>query len=86
MVKRGFDQTATKEDLKPFATKDDLKDLATKAELARVEQKVDDGFRAVNSRLDLIREDIADLPHIREEPQDLRQRLVLVEKKVGLTK
>ena len=77
MVKRGFDQTATKEDLKRFATKEDFHAL---------ERKMDAGFFAVNSRIDLLREDISDLPDIREAVQnipDIKERLVRVERKVG---
>lgn len=84
MVKRGFDavdkrfdQTATKEDLNQFATKEDLHAL---------EQKMDAGFFAVNRRIDLLHEDLSDLPDIRDEVKDLVQRMERVEQKVGLTK
>ncbi|MDP3779181.1 MAG: hypothetical protein Q8R30_04025 [bacterium] len=53
MVKRGFDQTATKKDLEQFATKEDLAQLRT---------EMQDGFRGVNRRIDLLHEDISDLP------------------------
>lgn len=81
MVKRGFDQTATKEDLKQFATKDDLNRLEQK-----LEQKMDDGFFAVNRRIDLLHEDLSDLPDIREAVQNvpgMDERLVRVERKLG---
>ena len=68
MIKHGFDQTATKDDLHAL------------------EQKVDAGFQHVNARLDSIREDMSDLPTMREELHDLRQRLDRVEQKVGLVK
>lgn len=81
---------ATKEDLEQFATKEDLKQLATKEDLhlleRKLEQKVDAGFLAVNSRIDSLREDISDLPDIREAVQDVQnmdERLVRVEHKLG---
>ena len=74
-------EVATKKDLERFATKDDL---------ARVEQKIqhkmDVGFAGVNSRLDLVREDMNDLPTMREELDDFRNRLDRVEQKVGLAR
>ena len=45
MVKRGFDLTASKEDLKGFAAKDDLKGFATKEDLKGFATK--DDFRVV---------------------------------------
>jgi hypothetical protein len=48
-----------------------------------VEQKVDAGFQHVNARLDRIRDDIADLPAIREEIEDLRQRVERLEHPAG---
>ena len=81
IVKHGFDavdkrfgQVAMKEDLKRFATKDDLRQL---------EHKMDAGFEGVNRRVDLLREDISDLPEIREEVTDLGRRVDRVEQKVG---
>ena len=76
MVKRGFDQTATKEDLMQCATKEDLMQLRT---------EMQDGFRGVNRRIDLLHEDISDLPDIREELKDHDGRLMRVERKVGHT-
>lgn len=75
MVKHGFDETATKTEL-----------LALKKDLHQLAQKTDDGFFAVNRRLDLLREDISDLPDIRGAVQDLDERLVRVERKVGVGK
>lgn len=67
--------------------------MASKKDFSRLEQKVDgleqkmeDGFRSVNARLDIIREDISDLPAIRHELQDLRQRVKLLEEHAGITK
>ena len=81
MVNRRFDEMASKEDLKAFATKEDLKKFEQK-----LEHKMDVGFIGVNARIDLIREDISDLPTIREELDDFRHRLGRVEQKVGLVK
>ncbi|MFY9462974.1 MAG: hypothetical protein WAP52_02185 [Candidatus Sungiibacteriota bacterium] len=84
---------ASKEDLKGLATQEDLKGLVTqedlkgvKDDLHRLEQKVDAGFFAVNSRIDSLRNDISDLPDIREAVQDFQgvdDRLVRVERKLG---
>lgn len=46
-------------------------------------QKMEEGFFAVNRRLDLLHEDISDFPAIREELKDHDERLVRVERKVG---
>lgn len=75
---------ASKEDLKRFATKDDLERFATKEDFRQLEQKMDAGFFAVNTRIDLLRDDISDLPDIREEVQDLGVRMDRVERKVGI--
>lgn len=91
MVKRGFDevyarfdQTATQEDL--LVVKEDLS--AVKKDLSAVKkdltQKMEEGFFAVNRRLDLLHDDISDLPDIREELKDHDERLVRVEKKIGV--
>lgn len=69
-----------------MASKEDLKGLATKEYLHLLEQKMDAGFLAVNSRIDSLREDISDLPDIREavqETQNMDERLVRVERKLG---
>jgi len=98
MVKRGFDQTATKDDLKELATKAEFIHLEQKVDgleqkvdgleqkVDGLEQKMEDGFRGVNRRIDLLREDISDLPDIREELTDLGKRMDRVEHKVGLTR
>lgn len=91
MVKHGFDTMATKEDLMQFATKDDLRDLeqrmATKEDLAHLRAEMRDGFFAVSRRLDLIHEDISDLPDMREELKDHDERLIQqVERKVRVAK
>lgn len=84
MVKRGFDGTATKDDLKGFATKDDLKGLATKND-----------FRILADDLEIIRADIRDIkgslgPLVRtiaaqdREMQELRVRVARLERKAGV--
>ncbi|MEK7098934.1 MAG: hypothetical protein AAB916_00260 [Patescibacteria group bacterium] len=45
-----------------------------------------DGFHAVNRRIDLLHEDISDLPDIREEVRDHGERLTRVERKVGVAR
>jgi hypothetical protein len=86
MVKHGFDEVH--ERLDQTATKTEL--LAVKTEILIVKkdltQKMEEGFFAVNRRLDLLHEDISDLPAIREELKDHDERLVHVERKVGSRK
>lgn len=76
---------ASKEELQAFRM-----EMATKGDLRRLEQtleqKMEDGFRAVNRRIDLLHEDISDLPDIREEVQDYDERIARVERKVGFAK
>ncbi len=45
-----------------------------------------EGFQSVSARLDTIREDISDLPTMREELHDLRQRVEQLEHKAGVAK
>lgn len=89
MVKCGFDQTATKEDLKELATRVEL--LATKVELNDVKRTVRDiaeelnamhvDVRYIRSTTDaLVHSDIAQEDAI----EDLTSRVHRVEKKVGL--
>ena len=73
---------ASKEDLKKMASKEDLKLLATKTDLRILDQKVEAGFQHVNARLDTIRDDISDLPVMRQELRDLRHRVDRLEQKV----
>ena len=84
MVKHGFDEVherldATNERIDRTAT--EL--LAVKKDLT---QKMEEGFLAVNRRLDLLHDDISDLPAIREELKDHDERLVRVERKVSMRK
>lgn len=71
---------ASKEDLQRFATKEDMGEI--RAEMATKED-MEAGFFAVNRRIDLLREDISDLPEIREAVKDHDERLGRVEQKVG---
>ena len=80
MVKKGFDQTATKEELRAITLRLD----GLEKKVGGLDQKVDAGFFAVNRRIDLLHEDISDLPAMREELIDLRKRVERVERKVGL--
>ncbi len=86
MIKGGFDEVHTR--LDRMAIKDDLQavrmEMATKQELRTLEQKVDDGFQHVYARLDIIRDDISDLPTMREELHDIRHRIERLEQKAGL--
>lgn len=74
IVRHGFDEVHERLD-------------ATNTELSIVKkdltQKMEEGFFAVNRRLDLLHEDISDLPAIREELKDHDERFVRVEWKVG---
>jgi len=60
-------------------------EVEKKMEQMRTELRTEtqNGFHAVNRRLDLLHEDISDLPDIREELKDHDERLVRVEHKVG---
>jgi Skp family chaperone for outer membrane proteins len=71
IVKHGFDDMQQRFD--QSATKEDFRQLEQRIET--VKQKLDASFQHVNARLDRIRDDIADLPAIREELEDLRQRV-----------
>ena len=81
MVKRGFDNTATKEDIRSI--REDMKLLATKQELndglKGLEQAIDERFDHVDARLDTIEHDISDLPEIRQDRIDIDERLTKVD-------
>ena len=87
MVKRGFDETARKDET---ATKEDVRqireEMATKEDLNSFKKETRENFQSVYARLDLIREDISDLPAIREELQDLRVRVERLEHRAKATK
>lgn len=74
---KGFENVATKDDLKNLATKDELKD--TKDEMRS-------GFKILADTLDLVRSDIRDLKiSVEVDLKDLKHRVERLEKKVGLT-
>lgn len=58
--------------------------MASKEDLQALRTEMKDGFFTVNRRIDLLHEDISDLPDIREEVKDHDERLARVERKVGL--
>ena len=64
-----------------MASKEDIAEVRTEIQKCeeRLRIEMQDGFRGVNARLDLVREDISDLPAIRHELQDLRQRVERLE-------
>ena len=69
MVAKGFENTATKDDLKEFATKKEMRE----------------GFQIVNDTLGLIRDDIRDLKiSVEIDLKDLKNRVERLEKKVGI--
>ena len=81
MVARGFENTATKDDLKELATQQEL----TQG-LASVRQEMRSGFQVVTDTLDLIRSDIRDLKiSVEIDAKDLKHRVERLEKKVGLS-
>lgn len=83
MIKRGFDETATKAEIQHVDERlTTLEHRVTELgqHMTGLEQNVADGFAHVNARLDRIRDDIADLPAIREELKDLRQRVERLER------
>ena len=55
-----------------------------KGDVRRLEQKMDDGFRAVNKRLDLMHEEISDVPDMREAVEDHEKRLGRLERNAGV--
>ena len=66
-----------------MTSKEDVSRLEEKfgQRIEGLEQKMEDGFRGVNARLDLVREDISDLSAIRQGLQDLRQRVERLEQR-----
>jgi len=70
MVAKGFENTATKDDLEKLATKEEMRS----------------GFRVVTNSLDLIRADIRDLKISAEvDVKDLKHRVEQLEKKVSIS-
>ncbi len=50
--------------------------------VAKLAKAMDDNFRHVYARLDRIRDDISDVPAMRSELRDLRERVSRLERKV----
>ena len=69
-----------------MATKDDLKQFTTKEDMAQLRTEMQAGFFTVNRRIDLLHEDLSDVPDIREAVQDHSKRIERLEQKVGLGK
>jgi tRNA U34 5-carboxymethylaminomethyl modifying GTPase MnmE/TrmE len=75
-----------------MASKEDITQLRTELRtemqdrFTKVEKKMEDGFYAVNRRIDLLHEDLSDLPDIRDTMKDHEERLTRVERKVGSPK
>lgn len=83
MIKRGFDTTASKDDLHKVEERltGVEKRLSTgEGQMTGLKQKVDQGFQHINARLDLLRNDISDLPAMRQELRDLGQRVDRLER------
>ncbi len=72
MVKRGFDQTATKADLEKVQM--DLKEL---------EAKVDAGFASTNKSIRVLGGEMAEV-HVREKEQRHEERVRALERRVEL--
>ncbi len=84
MVKRGFDRTATKDDIRNMATKDDIHD-------------VKDDIRLLHDRINTLEDDVHDIkvamgPVVRvvaaldSDVKGLNLRVLRLERKVGLTR
>lgn len=88
MTQAGFRELGSKMD-KGFAEVDkkfaevDKKFVALTDALTHLARITDDNFRHVFARLDKIREDISDLPTLREELHNLSQRVDRLERKTG---
>ncbi|OGF63412.1 hypothetical protein A2662_04710 [Candidatus Giovannonibacteria bacterium RIFCSPHIGHO2_01_FULL_45_33] len=76
MIKRGFDDAASKSDIKRLDER-----------IAILETKTEDGFRHVNARLSTIEGDISDIrKHFvyRDEFEDLMARVKYLETKLSI--
>lgn len=83
LVKRGFDQTTTKEEIHELRKEVDRRFVAMTTAITNLAKATDDNFRHVNARLDRIRDDVSDIPTMREELYDIRDRVERLEKKIG---
>lgn len=80
MVKRGFDQTATKEDLKELAKKDEVN-----LRFAHVTERLDH----IDARLAIVEHDVAEIrKHFvyRDEFDEALERIATLEKRAGIKK
>jgi len=76
IVARGFENTATKDDLKNFATKDDLKNFATKDDLKNFATKDDLKNFATKDGLNQIWVDLRDFKQeTRENFDELNEKI-----------
>ena len=81
MIKRGFDQTATKDELKPLVTKEELRELR---------RDMTEEFERINADLRDIKVSLGPLVRIvaamESELKSHRLRIERLERKVGLAK
>ena len=89
LVKKGFDDTASKDELRDFKREVDRRFEQVDKQiggltdiLAKFIKATDDNFRHVNARLDTLSHDISDVPTMREELRHFRTRLERLERKV----
>ena len=100
MIKHGFDQTATKDDVVGLTRRADGLEVkiggleqkvgsleqkvgSLEQKVGSLEQKMDEGFYAVNRRIDLLHDDLSDIPDIREEVKEHDLRIGRLERKAG---
>jgi len=90
LIKKGFDQTATKEELRPLATKEELRQLVTKREFRKETGGIKEEIRELKEQILRLSGDVSQLKEEvhRDNPfvEDLLRRMRVVEKKVGITK
>ncbi len=70
-----------------MASKEDIGQLRSqvKEDIAELRTEMKDGFLNINTRLDYIREEVEGLPAMRQELQELRERVKRLEQRAGLT-
>jgi len=86
MIRHGFDQMATKDDVVRLTRRADgleVKIGGLEQKVGGLEQKMDEGFYAVNRRIDLLHDDLSDIPDIREEVKEHDLRIGRLERKAG---
>ncbi len=79
MVAKGFETTATKEELKKCATKEDLKQCATKEDLGKLKEKMATGFEKIDKRVAKLRGDLVII--VRKEDKKLSFVINLLKEK-----